>query len=161
MAVVVVQTDADHADARAHGREKIRIEVRRAVVRHLEHVGADVDALCQHRLLRLDLDITWQQDGGVADSRAEHQRRVVRVGAGVVEGDLGRQHLQMHLAHIELAADRRSRDRQPVLGQHALHHCHPTGRLGERSGDHPIDGPAVENADDAADVVEVVVAEDQ
>ena len=57
VSVVVVQADTDHADAGVHRREEIWIRVRRAVVRDLEDVGAQVDATRQELALRLDLGV--------------------------------------------------------------------------------------------------------
>lgn len=42
-----------------------------------------------------------------------------------------------------------------------MHEFHPARRLGQRTGDHPVHGAVVEHTGDAADVVEVVVTEDQ
>ena len=42
--VVVVQPDADHREPGLHRGQEVRVGVGRAVVRHLEHVGAQVGA---------------------------------------------------------------------------------------------------------------------
>jgi hypothetical protein len=60
--VIVVQANGDHRNFRMHAREECGIGVRRAVVRHLEHVGVNVDAGGEHRLLCLDLGVARQQD---------------------------------------------------------------------------------------------------
>jgi hypothetical protein len=39
------------------------------VVRHLEHVGVNVDARCEHRLLCLDLGVAGEQDRHSAHDR--------------------------------------------------------------------------------------------
>lgn len=61
MPVVVVQTDTDEPDPGVHGGEEGGVGVGRAVMRHLQHVGPDVDPRREHRLLRLDLHIARQQ----------------------------------------------------------------------------------------------------
>ena len=70
MAVVVVQPDADHRDLGLGRREKRRIGVRRAVVRHLQYLRAQVRSGFHERALRIDLGVTRQQDARAVDGCA-------------------------------------------------------------------------------------------
>ncbi|HEU5266308.1 MAG TPA: hypothetical protein VFU35_06390, partial [Jatrophihabitans sp.] len=79
MAVVVVQTDADHREPGVHGSQKRRIEVRRSVVRHFQHIRAQLDARIEQRPLRLDFGVARQQDADPTDHRPDDERGVVRV----------------------------------------------------------------------------------
>lgn len=71
--IVVVQAHADHAHRGVHGREEVRIGVRRAVVRDFEHIGVHVDVGGEHRLLRFHLGVAGQEDAALADGRAKHE----------------------------------------------------------------------------------------
>lgn len=62
MPVIVVGADAHHRDLGMHGGEKVWIEIRGTVMRHLQHVGTQVGAGRHQIPLRLDLGITRQQD---------------------------------------------------------------------------------------------------
>ena len=121
MAVVVVQAHADHADASINGRQEVGIRVRRAVMRHLEHVGRYIHTIGQHRLLRLDLDIARQQDADVSHRGPEHERRIVRVRPGVAERRGRPEHLEMDLSDVERRSDGRRVDVEPVLAEQLVH----------------------------------------
>ena len=54
-------------------------------MRHLEHVGPEVDPGAQQRLLGLDLGVAGQHDPQAAHGGPQDQRGIVGVGAGVVE----------------------------------------------------------------------------
>jgi hypothetical protein len=74
MAVVVVDAHAHHRGLRVHGGEEIRIEVRRSVVRDLEHVRTQVDAGGDEIPLRLHLGVAGQENPNAVDFCAEHER---------------------------------------------------------------------------------------
>lgn len=107
MAVVVVQADADHADAGVHRPQERRVEVGRAVVWHLEHVGAQVDPRREHRTLSLDLDVSGQQDPHPAGRGAQHERGVVRIRSGVAKCRSRPQNVEAETADPQIGADRR------------------------------------------------------
>lgn len=107
MPVVVVDADADHSDLGVHGGEEVRIEVRRTVVRHLQHVGAQVGAGCDEVLLRLDLGIAGQEDPHAAHLGAEYQRGVVRVRVRAAIRGGRTEYLQVDGPNIEVRADPR------------------------------------------------------
>jgi hypothetical protein len=67
MAVVVVQADAHHRDPRVCRREEVRVEVRRAVVRHLQDIGAQGCAGGEDRGL-----LGWRGVAGEQDADAVH-----------------------------------------------------------------------------------------
>ncbi len=71
------------------------------MVRHLEHVGAYVDARGQHGLLRLDLGITGQEYPDTSHRRSHNQRRVVRIGPRTAHGDTWSQRLEVHRADVD------------------------------------------------------------
>ena len=131
------------------------------MVRHLEHVGVHVDARGQHGLLRLDLGVARQQYPDTAHGRPHHKGRVVRIGPRATHGDAWSQHLQAHGSDVNAPAYAGRADRQLVIGEHVTNNLDTGSRFGERTGEHGTDLPAVEHAVDAADVVEVVVADDQ
>lgn len=56
-----------------HRSEEGRREVRRTVVGHLQHIGPQVDAGGQQVLLRLDLGVAGQQDGGSTHACPQHE----------------------------------------------------------------------------------------
>jgi hypothetical protein len=74
MPVVVVRADADHAHPRVDRGQEIWVEVRRAVVRHLQHVGPQVGAGAEQLALGLHLFITRQQDADAGHRRRHRQR---------------------------------------------------------------------------------------
>jgi hypothetical protein len=99
--VVVVQPYRDDGEPGVHRREEACIGVRAAMVRHLEHVGAHVDARGQHGLLRLDLGIAGQEYPDTPHRRPQDQRRVVRIGPRATHGDTRSQHLQVDSADVD------------------------------------------------------------
>jgi len=131
------------------------------MVRHLEHVGAHVDTRGQHGLLRLDLCIAGQQYPDTSHRRPQDQRRVVRIGPRATHGDARSQRLQVHSADVAPTAYAGRLDPQPVIGEHVTNDLDAGRGLGKRTGDRGADLPAVEHAVDTADVVEVVMADDQ
>jgi hypothetical protein len=161
MPVVVVETHTDHAHPRMDRRQEVRVGVGRAVVRDLQHVRGDVHTVGQHGLLRLDLDVTRQQDAHVTDPRPEHQRGIVRVRARVVEGGGWSQHLEVHLTDVERRADGWCPHVEAVLGELIVHQLDPGRGLGERTGDHLAHGAPVQHTGQPTDVVQVVVREDK
>jgi hypothetical protein len=107
MAVIVVEAHADDRQPSVHGGQEGGVGVGRAVVRHLQHVGAQIGAGVEQRLLRLDLGVAGQHDPYPVDDRTEHERGVVRVGPGAVEGRRRAEHVQVHRTDVEVGADRR------------------------------------------------------
>jgi hypothetical protein len=60
--VRVVRTHRDQGDARTGGGQEVRVGVGAAVVRHLQHVGAHVDAPAQDPGLGLGVEVAGQED---------------------------------------------------------------------------------------------------
>jgi hypothetical protein len=79
LAVVVVGSHADHADRGVYRREERGIGVSRAVVRHLEHVRAQILAGPEQPVLLLDLGVAAEHDPDTVDGGHQHERGVVRV----------------------------------------------------------------------------------
>jgi hypothetical protein len=61
MAVVVVGADRDQRHPGSGGGEEVGIDVGAAVVRHLEHVGAQVDPAVEDPSLRLGAEVAGEQ----------------------------------------------------------------------------------------------------
>jgi hypothetical protein len=161
MPVVVVQPDADHGDLGTHRGEEGRLGVCGAVVRHLQHVGVQVDAAADQRLLRLDLRVPRQEDALAVDRGPQHDGGVVRVGAGAVVSCRRPQHFDAHLPDVERLPHGHRLDSQAVRPQRIAHRLPSRGRLHQRACDHPPDRTVVEHAGDTTDVIEVVMREHQ
>ncbi len=131
------------------------------MVRNLEHVGSNVGTGCEQRLLGIDLGVAGQQDVLAVDRRPQDERRVVRVGPGVMERDSRGQHLEVDAAGVELLTYCRRAHSQPAPLQRGLHEVDAGRWFGQRAGQDGGDAPAGEDAGDAADMVEVIVREDQ
>ncbi len=78
------------------------------MVGDLEHVGRQVHAGGEQGLLGVDLGVAGQQEAHTVDRRPEHDRGVVRVGAGVAERRGRRQHVEVDVTDVERPADRRA-----------------------------------------------------
>ncbi len=143
MPVVVVYSHADDPDAGVGRLEERRREVGRAVVRNLQHVGAQICPRLEKALLCLDLDIAGQQDANTADGRAQHQRGVVGIRPGVVECRSGRHDVQLHAPNCQLPTHLRWRAGQSAGGEPTVHESGPGDRLGERPGHDQADATAV------------------
>lgn len=161
VAVVVVQPDGDDGELGMYGRQEPSVGVCAAVMGHLEHVRADVDACRQHGLLLLDLGVTGQEHPHTVHGRAYNHRRVVGVGPRPVQRDPWREHVETYLSGVDTAAHDGRAHRQSVISEDVANHLDPGRRLSKRTGQHLPDLPTVEHARDAAHVVQVVVAEQQ
>ena len=73
MPVVVVYAHTHHGDLRVNGGKEVRIEIRRAVVRHLQHVGPQVGTGRDEVLLSFDLRVAGQQDPDPTDLSSQHE----------------------------------------------------------------------------------------
>lgn len=133
MSIVVVQPDTDHTDRRVRRCEERRIGVRRTVVRNLEHIRTQVDPGGEQSLLGLDLRVAGQQNAYPVDLGAQHERRVVRVGAGVVKRRGRTQHVELHCADPEVGSDRWAEQRQAAWPDDLVDDRHTAARVGERA----------------------------
>lgn len=106
MPVIVVGTDAHHRDLGVHRGEKVRIEIRRTVVRHLQYIRTQVGPDRHQVLLRLDLGITGQQDPNAIHLGTEDERGVVRVRVGAVIRVRRAEDVQPDGSDIQMRADR-------------------------------------------------------
>ena len=75
--VGVVRADGDQRDPGAAGGEEPGIGVAAAVVRHLEHVGPQVDPGREQPRLGLRAEVAGEQDPDAAHGRPDDQRQVV------------------------------------------------------------------------------------
>jgi hypothetical protein len=157
--VVVVEPDADHADRCVHCREEVRIRIGRSVVRHLQHVGAQVGAGGQQRLLGLDLRIAGQQDPHPADLGAQHERRVVRVRVRVVERRCRAEHVEVYGADVEVGPDRRTEHGQVARTGDLRDDLDAVWRIGERTREDARDRASTSSAREPGYVVEVEVGD--
>jgi hypothetical protein len=84
--VGVVRADRDQGDPRAGGGQEPTVGVGAAVVRHLEHVGPQVDPARDDARLRRAAQVAGEQDPDPALGHAHDQRQVVGRHRG--RGDL-------------------------------------------------------------------------
>ncbi len=87
MAVGVAGADGHDGHPGAAGSQEARIVVGAAVVRHLEHVGPQVDSSPHQPLLGLRAEVPGQQHADAPDGHPGHHGQVV--GLGAPRGDLG------------------------------------------------------------------------
>jgi hypothetical protein len=80
MAVRVVRAHRDQCHPGAGGGEETAVGVGAAVVRHLEHVGAQVDAAGDDPRLRLAPEVPGQQDPDAVAGDPDDEREVVGLG---------------------------------------------------------------------------------
>lgn len=161
MAVGIAGAYRDQGDGGVHLLDESRVAEGRTVVRHLEHVGAQVLAAGQQCVLPLHLGIPGEEQGATGRPHAQDDGAVVGIGPGAVEGGEGPQDLQPQTAdgaplpHAGAQECRPGRMRRPddtgpgqsrlVQGPH-LHSCN---------------GSAVQHAGQTADVVDMQVGNDQ
>ena len=75
------------------------------MVRHLEDVGGQVDAVPDEAALRLGPEVAGQEHAQTTDGHPDHEGQVVRLGAGDRPVGAGREDLELCLP-----------DPQPVAG---------------------------------------------
>jgi hypothetical protein len=159
VAVGVVRTDGHQPDDRAGGGEEPGIGVGRAVMRHLEHVGGQVRAVGHDPRLRLGAEVSGQQHPHAPLARPYHEAEVVGLGCRGRPARVGRQHLELRVAH--LAPLTRCEDH--VLGtgpcKDLLQVRHPVVGRRQRSGGHLLHVPAGQHPGQPTDVVGVQVRE--
>ena len=148
VAVVVVPSHADDSDRRVHGGHVVGVEVRRPVVRHLQHVGPQVGTRIDDRALRLDLG-------------PQHERRVVGVGAGAVEGAHRPEDFQRHPADLQLRPDRRGLHRQTRLRRDGVHDRRADLRVVQRPREQSADCAPAHHPGQPADVIDVEMGPDE
>ncbi|NYJ07101.1 hypothetical protein GGQ55_003379 [Geodermatophilus daqingensis] len=159
MAVVVVGTDRDQRHPGSGGGQEVGVDVGAAVVRHLEHVGTQVDPAIEDAGLRLGAEVAGEQHAHAAHGHPGDDGQVVGRGAG--GGDLGRrgEHLEGRLAELlDLPGDGGDAagaggGREPVDGPHPV-----IGR-GQRAGRDRVDPTPGQRPGQAARVVGVEVRE--
>lgn len=157
MTVVVAEADGDDRRTGMSRVEEGRRGVRRPVVGHLEHIGGQVGAGGEDRVLLLDLRVTGQQKPGSSDGRSHHERGVVRVRSGPVRRCSRAEYLEADGA----GADRRPRARA------ADDQMFPSGdpgdqflaalRFGERAGHDLSDRASADGTGEAGHVIGVQV----
>ena len=160
--VRVVGAHRDQCHARARCGEELGIGVGAAVVRHLEHVGAQVGPGGHQACLGLRAEVAGEQDPQSPDRDPHDHGQVVGRGSGGRPAWVGRQHL-----------DRRVADPAPVPGQEdrtlaarprheRFEGTHPLVGRRERRRRDLADVPAGERSGQPTDVVGVQVRhEDQ
>jgi hypothetical protein len=111
VAVRIAKADGDDTEARRGSGEEIRVLLRAAVMRHLQHVGLEVLlAVLQQDLLDRRLDVACQQDveRRTAHIHGDGHDDGVVVGAGVLARAV--------LGHVAHAAARVRGSVQRVIG---------------------------------------------
>jgi hypothetical protein len=161
VAVVVVPSHADDRDRRVRGGHVVGVEVRRPVVRHLQHVGPQVGTRIDDRALRLDLGVAGQQQPHALDLGPQHERRVVGVGAGAVEGAHRSEDFQRHPADLQLRPDRRGLHRQTRLRRDGVHDRRADLRVVQRPREQSADCAPAHHPGQPADVIDVEMGQDE
>ena len=177
MPVVVVRADRDQGDRRPdHGRQPL-VLVARTVMRHFQHVGAQVDAAGEQGRLGRRLDIAGEQDPNAVHGCEQHEACVVRTGAfagptvnriagiGRSRRSRARRGRPHNLEpggseHADLTGCP-DPDRNPGRGRQPPDLGSSRGRLGQRAHHDLVDGPAGQHAGQPVDVVRVEVGEHQ
>ncbi|MDT7579126.1 MAG: hypothetical protein QOK35_390, partial [Pseudonocardiales bacterium] len=161
--VHVARTDADQHRPRRHGGEERGQAVAAAVMRHLQHVGAQRDARREQLRLRGDLDVPAEQHRPRGRDRTEHDRTVVDLRA-VVRVDVLRRalrpdHVQGERGPRQPGADRDLHDRRAGDRRQPAHPRQRRPGLVDRAdGDRPH-RPSPQRSGETADVVGVQVAD--
>jgi hypothetical protein len=128
-------------------------------VRHLQHLGVEIDSGGQQRLLGIDLGVGAQQQSVPADDSAQYERGVVRIGSSAAERDHRAEHVQVDRPDVEAHPCGHRRCRHAVRSEDAGDHAAARDRLAERARHDLLDVPSTEHAGNPADVVEVVMGE--
>lgn len=161
MTVVVVRADGHDGDPRMHGGEKRGIGPGRAMVRHLEDVRPEVCSRRQEVVLFLDLRVTRQQHAHSPEPSAQDDRGVVGVRSRRA-GDAQRpQHVEPQRPDRECGSRRRHGGHSMVHLAHVRDRTRTGCRISQWRREDAPDGPVVLDSDRAADVIEMVVREDQ
>ncbi|GEL22848.1 hypothetical protein PSU4_18020 [Pseudonocardia sulfidoxydans NBRC 16205] len=162
--VAVAGPDRDQHDPRRHCGEELPQAVARAVVGHLEDVGAQRDAGGEQVGLCGDLDVAGEQHRTRPGLGPDHERPVVDGGAVVGIDVGGRVDGPEHVEHqpgpgqpLPGAQRHDARPRLPRLHAEAAQRCAGLTRGADRD---PADGPAPQRARHPSDVVGVQVADD-
>jgi hypothetical protein len=161
VAVVVVAPDRDDGQLGVYCLQELPIGVRAAVVGNLEHVRADVDARRQRGLLFLHLGITGKQQPQAADSGSQDQRGVVRIRPRAAHREGRGQHVEVNLADVQAEPHDGPLHLQSVIAEDVPNDLDARGGLGQRTGDDLGDVATVEDAGYSADVIYVVVTQQQ
>ena len=157
LAVRVVRTDRHQGDARAGRGQEPRVGVRAPVVRHLEHVGTDVDPPVEDALLGLGVEVAGEEDAHAALGDPHQQAEIVGRGRG--GGDLGwrRQHLDRRGADRAAVSRHEGHPARPGAAGQRVDAAHPGVRRGQRAGGHLAHTPAGQRPGQAGHVVGVEV----
>jgi hypothetical protein len=134
MPVAVVRADGDQRDpSRARGEEG-GIGVAAAVVRDLEHVGAQVGAVGEDPGLRLGAEVAGEQDAQPPGGDPDDQREVVGLGAGRRPPGPGREHLDLRTTDRSTVTGNEHRPLRAVAADQLLEGRHAVVGRGERAG---------------------------
>jgi hypothetical protein len=160
VAVGVVRSDRDQRHASSGGGEEVRVGIRAAVVRHLEHVRSQVGTAGEDACLGVRAQVSREQHPKPPVRDTHDERQVVRlgVGGGLVRGR--RKHLQNGAAHGPAVP--RDQDCPLRLGAAhcAVERRRPLVGRRQRAGRYQADVPPVQSARQPGHVVGVQVRED-
>jgi hypothetical protein len=95
VAVGVVRTDRHQRDGGSARGQEAGVDIGAAVVRHLEHVGGQVDAIGHDPRLGLRPQVTGEQHPDAPLGGPQHHAQVVRLGPGRRLPGIGGQHLEL------------------------------------------------------------------
>jgi hypothetical protein len=159
VAVRVVGADGHQRDPRPRGRQEPRVGVGAAVVRHLEHVGADVGPPVEDALLGLRAQVAGEEDPHAALGDPDQQAEVV--GRRRRGGDLRRRRQDLDGGGADRAAIAGHEGHPVRAGPAGQRVDAPSAVIGrrERAGAHLVHLPSGERAGEAGHVVGVEVRE--
>jgi hypothetical protein len=155
--VGVVRAHGDQCHPGAARGEELPVGVPAAVVRHLEHVGRQVDVRPFERRLRLRTQVSGEQHTHPPHGHADDEREVVGLRARASAAGIGSEDVDGRRADGAPLA----RDEHLALSTHPLQQ--PVQVAGarvvrwQRPGGHPADVAALQRPGESADVVGVQV----
>jgi hypothetical protein len=159
VAVGVVRPDRHQRDRRPARGQEAGVGIGAAVVRHLQHVGGQVDALGHDPRLGLRTQVTGEQHPDAVLGRPHHHAQVVGFCSGRGPRRVGRQHLELGVAHPAALTGRERDVPRPGVAHRPLQPRRPVVGRCQRAGGHGVDLPAGQGSGQPAHVVGVQVRE--
>lgn len=124
-------------------------------MRDLQHVGTEIGPGAEQPLLFLDFRVAGQHQPDAVESRAQHERGVVRIRPGAGERERRAEHVEVHVPDVDRAADRRGAHRQAELRGDRMHELGAGSGIVEGAGEQRTDAPLPHGAGQPADVIEM------
>jgi hypothetical protein len=142
VAVRVVRADRDQRHPGAGRGEEVRVGVAAPVVRHLQHVGAQVRAVGDDPRLGLSAEVAGEQDPQSLDGDPDDHGEVVGLRARGRPFRHGGQHFHLRATDRPPVAGYEDGPLSPAALDERLERLHPVVGRGQRAGGHDADVPA-------------------